>query len=60
MGSVLIYAGLKQNNVEAELHVYGNGGHGYGMRAVKGSDIGTWPVRASDWLLRLGLARAAS
>jgi len=60
MGSVLIYAGLKQNNVEAELHVYGNGGHGYGMRAVKGSDIGTWPVRASDWLLRLGLARAAA
>jgi acetyl esterase/lipase len=59
MGSVLIYAGLKQHNVQAELHVYGNGGHGYGMRAVKDSDIGTWPARASEWLLRLGLARAA-
>lgn len=59
MGSVLIYAGLKQHDVQAELHIYGNGGHGYGMRAVKGSDIGTWPARASDWLLRLGLARTA-
>jgi len=58
MGSVLIYAGLKQHNVQAELHVYGNGGHGYGMRSVKNSDIGTWPARASDWLVRHGVARA--
>ncbi|MDA0810354.1 MAG: alpha/beta hydrolase [Planctomycetota bacterium] len=59
MGSVLIYAGLKQHNVQAELHIYGNGGHGYGMRPVKDSDIGTWPARASDWLIRRGLARTA-
>jgi acetyl esterase/lipase len=58
LGSVLIYAGLKKHNVPAELHVYGNGGHGYGMRAVMGSDIGTWPARASNWLVRRGLARA--
>lgn len=57
LGSVLIYAGLKRHNIAAELHVYGNGGHGYGMRPVKDSDIGTWPDRASDWLLRRGLAR---
>tara|TARA_R110002072_G_scaffold303109_1_gene493950 strand:- start:40494 stop:41420 length:927 start_codon:yes stop_codon:yes gene_type:complete len=59
MGSVLIYAGLKQHNVEAELHIYGNGGHGYGMRPVNGSDIGTWPERASEWLVRRDLARTA-
>ena len=57
LGSVLIYAGLKRHNVPAELHVYGNGGHGYGMRVVKGSDIGTWPDRASDWLVGRGLGR---
>ena len=34
LGSVLIYAGLKRHNFAAELHVYENGGHGYGMRAV--------------------------
>lgn len=59
MGSVLIYAGLKQHNIQAELHIYGNGGHGYGMRPVNGSDIGTWPARASEWLVRQGLARLA-
>lgn len=57
LGSVLIYAGLKRNNVAAELHVYENGGHGYGMRAVKDSNIGSWPDRATDWLIRRGIAR---
>lgn len=50
LGSVLIYAGLKRHNIPAELHVYVNGGHGYGMRPVEGSKIGTWPDRASEWL----------
>lgn len=50
VGSVLIYAGLRTNNVPAELHVYANGGHGYGMRPVNGSEIGTWPDRATAWL----------
>ena len=59
LGSVLMYAGLKRNGVAAELHVYQNGGHGYGMRAVPNSDIGTWPARATDWLKRRGLTNAS-
>lgn len=50
IGSVLIYAGLRKHKVPAELHVYTNGGHGYGMRPVPGSEIGTWPERATAWL----------
>ena len=50
LGSVLLYAGLKKQNIPAELHVYVNGGHGYGMRPVDGSHIGTWPDRATEWL----------
>jgi acetyl esterase/lipase len=57
IGSVLFYAGLKRHNVSAELHIYENGGHGYGMRARKDSNIGTWPDRANDWLIRRGLGR---
>lgn len=56
LGSVLIYAALKRHGVPAELHIYGNGGHGYGMRPVEGSDIGTWPDRAAVWLKARGLA----
>lgn len=50
LGAVLIYAGLKRHNIPAELHVYVNGGHGYGMRPVEGSSIGSWPDRATEWL----------
>ena len=55
LGSVLIYADLKRHNIPAELHVYENGGHGYGMRPVARSEIGTWPDRATAWLKLRGL-----
>lgn len=57
MGSVMLYAGLKKHDVPAELHVYENGGHGYGMRSRENSNIGTWPDRAAEWLVRRGLGR---
>jgi len=53
LGTVLFYAGLKQHNIPAELHVYGNGGHGYGLRPVKGSDVASWPTHAAHWLTTL-------
>ena len=36
--SVLFYAEMKRNRVPGELHVYIKGGHGYGLRPVKGTD----------------------
>ena len=50
LGTVLFYAGLKRQGIPAELHVYGNGGHGYGLRPVQGSQISTWPNHAAHWL----------
>lgn len=50
LGSVLFYAGLKRHGIPAELHVYGNGGHGYGLRPVTGSQISSWPDHAAHWL----------
>lgn len=56
VGSVLLYAEHRKRSIPAELHVYANGGHGYGMRPVAGSEIGTWPRRATAWLQLLGVA----
>lgn len=56
LGSVLIYLGMKQHKVSGELHVYQNGGHGYGTRARADSAIGSWTDRATDWLRLRGLA----
>ena len=50
LNSAILYMELLRNKVSAELHIFQNGGHGYGMRAVEGSLIDTWPSRAEDWL----------
>jgi len=59
LGAVLFYAGLKKHNIPAELHVYGNGGHGYGLRPVAGSQISTWTDHAVHWLGRHGFTAPA-
>lgn len=56
LGAVLFYTGLKRHNLPAELHVFGNGGHGYGLRPVEGSLISTWPDHAAHWLATIGIA----
>lgn len=55
LSSVLLYAALKQHGVAGELHIYETGGHGYGLRPVKGSLVNTWPSRAEDWLRGRGI-----
>lgn len=50
IGAVEIYAAMKRNNVPAELHIYENGGHGYGIRPRPNSNIGTWIDRAEEWI----------
>lgn len=57
MGAVLLYSGLKKHKVSAELHVYENGGHGYGTRDRPNSNIGSWPDRATDWLIQQKLGQ---
>lgn len=57
LGAVLFYAGLKKHAIPAELHVYGNGGHGYGLRSQPGSQISTWPDHAAHWLGTRGLLK---
>lgn len=50
VGAAKLYIELKQHKVPAELHVYQNGGHGYGVRERPDSVISSWPNRATDWL----------
>ena len=57
LGAVEIYSQLKKAGVSSELHVYQNGGHGYGVREKKGSAIGKWPEAAADWLVLRGIGK---
>lgn len=50
LGAVAYYAELKKLGIPAELHVYQNGGHGYGTRPRPNSMIGSWKDRGTEWL----------
>jgi acetyl esterase/lipase len=53
--NALFYAlALKNAKVPCELHVYAEGGHGYGLRP-NGKAVTTWPQRAADWMGKSGL-----
>ena len=40
---------LKKNNVPSELHIYSEGGHGYGLRATE-QPVTSWNHRLEDWM----------
>jgi acetyl esterase/lipase len=46
---------LRQAGVPVELHVYAQGGHGYGLRPVVGEVAAAWPGLALRWLAGLGV-----
>ena len=47
--SVVTYLALKQAKVPAELHIYAEGGHGYGLRRTA-LPVTTWPDSVITWL----------
>jgi acetyl esterase/lipase len=48
------YEALKEVKVPAEIHLYANGGHGYGLRPTK-LPVTHWPDLAATWLHTLGV-----
>lgn len=46
---LVYYQALKQNKVSAELHVYAEGGHGYGLRPTD-LPVTHWPALVETWL----------
>ena len=57
--AVYMYLALKKAGVPAELHVYGEGGHGYGIRPGKAPHA-SWPARVADWMENRGLFKPAA
>jgi acetyl esterase/lipase len=52
--SLFYYLALKNAKVPAEMHLYPDGGHGYGLRP-SAHNVSTWPQRAGEWLRALGV-----
>ena len=47
--SLLMYAALQKAGVRSELHVFDQGGHGFGLRAIAGKDVAAWPTLVESW-----------
>jgi len=49
---------LRQAGVNAEMHIYSSGGHGYGVRADRPDlPVSTWHVRFVEWLGERGFLK---
>jgi acetyl esterase/lipase len=47
--AVVYFLALKNAKVPAELHIYAEGGHGYGLRRTA-LPVTTWPLSVETWL----------
>jgi len=54
LNAALFYVELKKFDVPAELHIYTQGGHGYGLRPSE-NPVHTWPQRCEEWLRAMSL-----
>jgi acetyl esterase/lipase len=51
--SVLFYQALRKNGVQAEMHIFEYGGHGFGL-APTDPVLGAWTTTAEAWMRRHG------
>lgn len=49
MNSILMYQALSKEEIYAEMHIYPEGGHGYGL-AIGMGYLQTWTDRLADWM----------
>ena len=49
IGMSEVFIALKKAKVSAEMHIYSEGGHGYGLRRTD-KPVTSWPDRMEDWL----------
>ena len=55
--AAMLYLEYKKQNLPAELHIYTQGGHGFGMRKDN-HPINDWPARCGEWLKSMGVLGA--
>jgi len=56
-GLAQVYLKYRQAGVPAELHIYANAGHGFGMRKSTKGAVADWPQRLADWLADEGFLK---
>ena len=52
--SIALISALRKNGVPSELHIFTNGGHGFG-KGVKGGAVTAWPRLFIEWLKEMNI-----
>lgn len=55
--AVGFYTALRKAGVKAELHIFREGGHGFGIRGAGDLPVAGWPGLLTRWLDRIGMMR---
>ncbi len=53
-GLAEVYLRFKRVGVPAELHIFSDAGHGFGLRASTPPPAGDWPLRLREWMTARG------
>lgn len=51
--TAMLYVEYRKHKIPAEVHIFTNGGHGFGMRKDK-NPINGWPARCGEWMKAMG------
>jgi len=56
--ALVLFDALRAKKVPTELHVFEEGGHGFGLRFAVGKPVAAWPQITLKWMERKGLMSA--
>ena len=59
-GMLTLYQNYKQAGAPAEMHLYADAAHGFGIREENRGAVTIWPVRVMEWLAGTGILREKS
>jgi len=54
--SISYYLALRKNNIPSSIHIWEDGGHGYGVAKDRGT-VESWLIIAKDWMQLRGLTK---
>jgi len=55
--AIRYYRSLKSKGVSAEIHIFKEGGHGFGIRDARQLPVSAWPNLAVDWMKSNGVIK---
>ena len=53
--SLMMFTALQAKAVPTEMHIFEEGGHGFGLRAIAGKPVAAWPALFETFAKRRGI-----